>query len=347
MRQSILFCNAALALLTLATADARAVTMAWSPVGNPGNAADPTTGYGAVGYSYSIGTYDVTNRQYAEFLNTKDPTGANKLGLWSFPPDPAYGGINRNAGNTNGNKYTLVSGAENHPVNDVTWYDAIRFANWMNNGQGNGDTESGAYTLLGGTPTPSNGLSITRNAGATVVLPSESEWYKAAYYDPRTTAQGGPPSDSHYWLYGTSSNTAPTSSSPTALPNHANYHTVNLTDVGAYSGTTSPYGAFDMAGNVFQWNEALIDGSYRGLRGGSFFLGDLNGLQSSSRFARDPGGVDFYIGFRVASIAGVPEPSSLVLAALGFIGLAAWGWRGRKTLGRSWPVDERVCREFH
>ena len=33
------------------------------------------------------------------------------------------------------------------------------------------------------------------NAGATVFLPSESEWYKAAYYDPRTTAQGGPPSD--------------------------------------------------------------------------------------------------------------------------------------------------------
>ena len=39
------------------------------------------------------------------------------------------------------------------PVNYVDFYDALRFANWMNNGQGNGDTETGAYTLLGGTPT--------------------------------------------------------------------------------------------------------------------------------------------------------------------------------------------------
>ncbi len=75
------------------------------------------------------------------------------------------------------------------PVNYVSWYDSIRFANWLNNGQGTGDTETGAYTLLGGTPTPSNGVSITRNAGATWFLPSEDEWYKAAYHQP--AAQGG------------------------------------------------------------------------------------------------------------------------------------------------------------
>ena len=49
------------------------ITMAWSPVGNAGNAADSRTGHGAVGYNYSIGTYDVTNSQYqyVEFLNAK------------------------------------------------------------------------------------------------------------------------------------------------------------------------------------------------------------------------------------------------------------------------------------
>ena len=34
-----------------------------------------------------------------------------------------------------------------HPVNFETWYDTIRFANWLNNGQDSGDTETGAYTL--------------------------------------------------------------------------------------------------------------------------------------------------------------------------------------------------------
>ena len=87
-------------------------------------------------------------------------------------------------------------------MNYVTWYDAIRFANWLHNGQGSGDTETGAYTLLGNaTPTPSNGPSITRNPGATWFLPSENEWYKAAYHNPAANS---------YSLYPTSSHTVPT-----------------------------------------------------------------------------------------------------------------------------------------
>ena len=38
----------------------------------------------------------------------------------------------------------------------------------MNNGQGTGDTETGAYTLLGGTAAPSNADTVTRNTGATI-----------------------------------------------------------------------------------------------------------------------------------------------------------------------------------
>src|SRR5271166_1929961 len=182
-----LFC----AISLVALQSASPVTISWVPVGNPGNARDPTTGFGSVAYAYNIDKYDVTNSQYAEFLNTKDPTGANTLGLFTGnggtgnAPNP---GISFNSASANGSKYGVVSGNGNQPVVDVTWYDAIRFANWLNNGQGNGDTETGAYTLFGGTPTPSNGLTITRNAGATVFLPSEDEWYKAGYYDPVTSS---------------------------------------------------------------------------------------------------------------------------------------------------------------
>jgi formylglycine-generating enzyme required for sulfatase activity len=294
-------------LLVALGAPARAVTIEWVPVGNAGNANDPFTGsqFGGVAYNYSIAKYDVTNRQYAEYLNTKDPTGSNALGLWNSNFGNAfYGGISFNGGNANGSKYVLTVGRENHPLNYVTWYEAIRFANWLNNGQGSGDTESGAYTLLGGTPTPSNALSITRNAGATVVLPSESEWYKAAYYDPGSNS---------YFQYATSSNSIPIASAPTALANHANYSGVvrDLTDVGAYSGTTSPYGAFDMNGNVDQWNEALISSTSRGIRGGSFGF-TLDPI-SLGRGNDQPSWNYVTIGFRVAM---VPEPSTAALAVV-------------------------------
>ena len=45
-------------------------------------------------------------------------------------------------------------------------------------------------------------MAITRNAGATYFIPSENEWYKAAYYKGGGTNAG-------YWLYPTKSNTAP------------------------------------------------------------------------------------------------------------------------------------------
>src|SRR5664279_4183828 len=132
--------------LLVALPTASAVTIQWTPVGNPSNAPDTvvmttdgTTGYGSVGYNYSISTNLVTFSQYDEFLNAKDPTGSNTLGLWnSLMADPTYGGINFNAGNANGNKYTLIAGAANYPANGQNWYSTLRFINWLDNGQGNG-----------------------------------------------------------------------------------------------------------------------------------------------------------------------------------------------------------------
>lgn len=319
------------AAISSIAAEALAVTMAWSPVGNPGNTADSADGdsfapgiqhLGSVPYSYRIATYDVTNRQYAEFLNTKDPSGANALRLWNG--QMVGSGITFNSGNLPGSKYVLTAANQNHPVTNVTWYSAIRFANWLNNGQGSGDTETGAYTLgaLGAGGIPTNGNSIVRNAGAIVFLPTENEWYKAAYYDPKTSS---------YNLYATSSNLLPTASGPTALANHANYIGAvgNLTDVGAYSGTMSPYGLFDMAGNAFQWNETFFSANFstsRGARGSAYGSPDYVLLSSAQNNTLPTWEINSF-GFRVAAIANIPEPSSIVLAALGFIGLA---WAGRR-----------------
>jgi formylglycine-generating enzyme len=249
----------------------------------------------------------VTNSQYVAFLNSNDPTGANLLGLYNDGMPTTYCGIHYNSGAATGSKYSVLSGDGNRPVNFVTFFDALRFANWLDNGQVPGSTERGAYTLLGGTPLPSNFYSITRNAGATVFLPSEDEWYKAAFYNPNTSS---------YNQYPTGSSQVPNASGPTAAPNSANYNNAvgNVTDVGAYTGTTSPYGAYDMGGNVFQWNEATFGILYRGLRGGAFF-DQSNSVTSLHRSDSDPRDEDEGLGFRLASIA-VPEPSTGVLAGV-------------------------------
>jgi formylglycine-generating enzyme required for sulfatase activity len=341
-----------------ATERATAVTIKTVPVGNPGNPADTrydATGFGSVAYHYRIGKYEVTNAQYVEFLNGVDPTGSNTLALYgSNMASDSNGGINFNGSAANGSKYEIKPGRDNNPVIYIDWYDTIRFANWMHNGSGSGDTENGAYTLLGGTPTPSNGNSITRNAGAKWWLPSEDEWYKAAYHkNDGATA--------NYWDYPTSTNATPYSDQPpgTDAPNASNTanllrddgvangyddgHAVTgsparvmgqnyLTDVGAYTLSVSSYGTFDQAGNVWEWNEALVPIGIvdRVVRGGGWHAGgplDMETPHASVRCCESffPRGLTVQIGFRVATF--IPEPSTLCLASLFTLVLA---WR-RKT----------------
>ena len=301
--------------IALSTPVFAVLTMDYVSVGHAGNAAD-STGYGAVAYAYQIGKYEVTNAQYGEFLNAVDPGGANANDVYSTSMGSNdRGGITYTAGAASGAKYTIRTNMGDKPVNFVSWYDAARFTNWLGNGQGAGSTETGAYTLSGNT-----GL-ITKNVGATVYLPSEDEWYKAAYYDPTAGAGGG----DNYWLYATQSNTAPTVASANStgdisnpdanVVNYANGadwgtppQNGNVTTVGS-AAANNYFGTADQGGNVVEWNDAVISGSSRGLRGGSF-RGDENGLRSSLRSNLVPTNEDHSIGFRVAS---VPEPTSVLL----------------------------------
>src|SRR4030095_14984791 len=133
-------------LLSLLIASwASAVTMDWTFVGSPENLADQT-GFGAVSYTYLIGTYEVTNSQYAEFLDAK-AASSDPFSLYNTEMgDGLFGGITRTGG-SGSYVYSPISGRADMPVNYVSLIDALRFANWLSNGQGSGDTETGAYTL--------------------------------------------------------------------------------------------------------------------------------------------------------------------------------------------------------
>jgi sulfatase modifying factor 1 len=326
------FVVASLAVL-IQIAPAHAVTIDWVTVGDPGNTADTTT-YGAVADAFQIMKFEFQNSQYADFLNAVDPNGTNPNSVYNeFMGSNARGGISFISGAASGSKYAVKSNMGDKPVNFVNWFDAARVANWLQNGQGSGSTETGAYTLVGG---QTSGTAPAVNSGASYFLPTEDQWYKAAYYKGGSTNAG-------YWDYATQSDTQPFDVlattigtgtrfgvSPVTSGNFVNHksaaswngQTGNVTTVGT-NGGASAYGAFDMGGNVGELNDLSgAASSTHGTRGGS--LVDQFPATSSNRATISPLIEATTIGFRLASPVAVPEPSTWVM---GLVGIACGGWQ--------------------
>jgi formylglycine-generating enzyme required for sulfatase activity len=265
---------------------------------------------------YKISKSEVTNAQYAEFLNAVAASDPN--GLYNTDMGSAPGGITRD-GSPGTHTYTTITGRENKPVIFTSFYDALRFANWLHNGKRTGSqdgttTEDGAYTI---TLDGITANSITRNADAIVFLTSEDEWYKAAYYDAISAS---------YFTYPTSSDVAPTCALPGSTPNTANCGTVvgDVTDVGGYTASPSPYGTFDQGGNAAEWTET-ISGSGRIVLGSQYGSGPHGStlfMVAGRSEAFDPlvdPSLPWVRGFRVATI---PEPSTGFLVGAGLAAFA-------------------------
>ena len=210
-------------------------------VGDIGNSNSAVNGFlfrsfGAVPYAYKIQKYEVSNAEYVDFLNDVDPTGTNTLGLYDANmTSNVHGGITYNAAGPSGARYEIKQNMAAKPVNFVSWYSSIRYANWLHNGQtGPGTTEDGAYecssafptggddpitdftnyavTPAGGSDGSDSDLSLVRKTGAKYVLPTTHEWFKAAFYKGGGTQAG-------YWEYATRSNTPPSAVTATATGN--------------------------------------------------------------------------------------------------------------------------------
>jgi formylglycine-generating enzyme required for sulfatase activity len=218
-------------------------------------------------------------------------------------------------------EYTVATNRANRPVNYVSFFDAMRFTNWLENGQptgpqGPGTTDAGVYTIV-------DGVSEARASDATYFLPSEDEWYKAAYH--MNDGVTG-----HYWDYPTQSSSIPSNDliNPDS-GNNANFYVFHggytigspywTTEVSEFELSKSGYDTFDQGGNVWEWNEAV------GYRGGSFYdgYGPYGGdsLHASYRYDyASPETERYGLGFRVASI---PEPSTLLLGSISIVALLA------------------------
>ena len=269
-------------------------------IGNAGNTDDLGAGggiystpYGGVGYGYRMGTYEIS--QDAITKATASGLGSVVAGSWGA----------------------------SQPAADMTWFEAAAFVNFLNTSTGH----QTAYQLTGVTSlTPwasvdawqAGGENLYRHKDAYYFLPSEDEWYKAAYHQNTGV-------NADYWDYATGSNSIPTAVASGTTSGTAVYNNVTASPAAVNNdGGLSAYGTMGQNGNVWEWDESAFDGTnnssseLRTILGGSWNNPEVN-LRSSSRSTNVPSSSINNVGFRVAS---VPEPSCAMLmlgSGLGFL----------------------------
>jgi hypothetical protein len=160
---------------------------------------------------------------------------------------------------TAGGLLNVTTGAwtGSQPAANMTWYEAAAFVNWLNTSTGH----QAAYQLTGVTAlTPwasvdawqAGGENLYRHKDAYYFLPSEDEWYKAAYHqNDGVTA--------NYWDYATASNSIPAAVASGTTAGTAVYNGVTGSPAAVNNdGGLSAYGTMGQNGNVWEWQESAF-----------------------------------------------------------------------------------------
>lgn len=228
-----------------------------------------------ISYNFQIMKYEVTNQQYvdylAEALNAGDITVTSSTVQGYYTGDQNYGAgtyefLDLDDSDCrigwNGNSFTIISGYEDHPVVEVTWFGSWAFAEHYN-----------------------------------LRLPTEQEWEKAArgntgYDYPWGNSIDG--SRANYWDSGDPFEGNDVETTPVGMYNGQTIQGFSTTD------SPSPYGVYDLAGNVWEWTDSWGSDTSSGrvVRGGSWGSSTSN-LHSWVRSDDDYPDYSYgYIGFR-------------------------------------------------
>jgi sulfatase modifying factor 1 len=261
-------------------------------VGISGDAGDLGTWPAGSGYTftgvnrddYRISKFEITNDQWNRFRSN---LGVPVTGMPSeaYDNDPNFAGASV-------------------PTNNVSWFEAAQFVNWLNTSKGfhaaykfNGTQGSSSYSPDTWSPAEAdNGTNLYRHKDAVYYLPTEEEWLKAAYWNgtslqayatkPGDTLHQGDGLSGTGWNYGRPSMYGPW-------------------DVG--SGSEELNGTYDMMGNLSEWTESPHSdpnhgiGSDRANRGAPY-SSQASSLVSTVRFrGSEPEWEFMNRGFRVAA----------------------------------------------
>jgi formylglycine-generating enzyme required for sulfatase activity len=235
---------------------------------------------------YEIMVYLVTTSQYADFLNAALGDGTIKIDndrIVSFYPGDEFRGVKHEekieAGdwiyiplrdpalrlNFDGSNFTVKEGYENHPMTVVSWFGALGYCQY--------------YGWR---------------------LPTEMEWMKAGRgEDQRPFPWGDEIARENANFYSSRDpfedmKAFGSRTSPVGFYNGQTYGDYQTLD------SASPYGLYDMAGNVWQWTGDIYEGMhYRFLRGGSKDTYDMD-LRLWVRNNATPTYVSPGVGFRCA-----------------------------------------------
>jgi len=240
-----------------------------------------------IDYDYQIMITDVTVTQYVDFLNTALADATLKVDgdrMVGFYPGDVFQGVKHEVEITatnyifvplkdpasrftiDGTTFSAVAGYENHPMTNVSWFGAWGYCGYF---------------------------------GAR--LPTELEWEKAA--------RGSEDDRPFPWGDEIARNNANFYTSRDPFEDMSTFGS-RTTPVGLYNGQTygdyttlksaSPYGLYDMAGNVWQWTGNVYEGQhYRYLRGGSKDTYDMD-LRVWVRNNATPTYTSPGVGFRCA-----------------------------------------------
>jgi formylglycine-generating enzyme len=240
--------------------------------------------YGAVPYNYRMGKHEVSRAMITSYNALSGGPTITLDNMTSFGGN----GVNR-------------------PATGVSWNEAARFVNWLNVSTGHSPaykfTTTGANDNLVLWTVGEAGYDASnpfRNANARYFLPSEDEWYRAAYYNPVAAVYRDYPT-------GTDLPNAPTSVTSGTAANTAVYNltiSVGPADI-TQAGGLSPFGTMAQGGNAIEWIESAeiapndSPAEDRAVRGGTWYTDEFflrPGRQGEATTTQSVA-----VGFRVAS----------------------------------------------